>query len=979
MNYRPRKTALAAAIATAIASAQTGIVAQAQEQVTELEEIVVTGSRIKRTDLTAASPVSVVTGEQIAQTGTVHIDSLLNEMPQVMPGWTNSSNFPGTGTATVDLRGLGAKRTLVLVNGKRFIPTSGDGTVDISGIPTALVDRVEVMTGGASAVYGSDAMAGVVNFILDDRYEGFKVGGSYDLTTDYQDSAIYNINMKMGTNFADDGGNITIFAQYTDRAGSIQGDRPYTTYALDDKMRNGVATLVHGGSSSPEDTRLRLEKSAIPATIGDNLNGNPNSIKFDNGAPLAWNDPQDRYNYAPPSYLQVPQERFQTQLFATRDISKKLNFSFEAMYMNQVSATQFAPQPRWVNKGDGLHLRFADNPYLTQASKDIIAASELISDAKLGLPTGDGIVHVTGMGHRVSSNGPRRDIRRFDVYRALWGVDGELNDTWEYELYYTKGSSSNAHRVADRVDRAKWTQAVNAITSPTTGLPVCVDPSGGCQPVNLWGKDLISDEAIAFVKTAQNFWDVYTQETAGLTFVGDFESGLSAGNIGAAMGVEWRAEHYRSEPDSNAMVGDAIRLPTDGGYDVGEAFGEINIPLIAGSSFADYLGVSAAIRLANYSTIGKSNAWKYGVEFTPAGVEGLRFRAGKQKSIRAPNVIELYAPQMGAGLTIYQDPCDAGTGLMKNAEQQTFCNAWGAPTGFTQLNGTISALRNSNPNLKPEIADTWTLGAVLQPESLADNEVSFAVDYYNIEITDAIAPFGGGVDNNITSCFFSLDLASTSCSNAVRDDFGDFYPVDSTLTNVTIKKVTGVDIQAEFSFEADAIGGGTGNIPGRVDVFVLATYQMDNGFQATELLPFIECAGKFGVPCGGEIDGTGSPRLRANTRVAWSNGPYRLAFNWRWLEGMEDARIVRVAAFGLDTSDIVNSIPAEAITTPAYNYIDVNGAWVVSERTTVRFGLDNLLGKEPPMMGDAQIQSNTEPGTYDVIGRRFWLNFDWEF
>ena len=169
MNYRPRKTALAAAIATAIASAQTGVVAQAQEQVTELEEIVVTGSRIKRTDLTAASPVSVVTGEQIAQTGTVHIDSLLNEMPQVMPGWTNSSNFPGTGTATVDLRGLGAKRTLVLVNGKRFIPTSGDGTVDISGIPTALVDRVEVMTGGASAVYGSDAMAGVVNFILDDR------------------------------------------------------------------------------------------------------------------------------------------------------------------------------------------------------------------------------------------------------------------------------------------------------------------------------------------------------------------------------------------------------------------------------------------------------------------------------------------------------------------------------------------------------------------------------------------------------------------------------------------------------------------------------------------------------------------------------------------------------------------------------------------------------------------------------------------
>jgi len=972
MNYCPRKTALAAAIATAIAGAQSGVQAQENTQAAELEEIIVTGSRLKRTDLTAPSPVSVVTAAQIAETGTVNIDALLNEMPQVMPGWTNSSNFPGTGTATADLRGLGAKRTLVLVNGKRWIPTSGDGTVDLSSIPTAMVDRVEVMTGGASAVYGSDAMAGVVNFILDNSYEGLKVGGSYDLTTDYQDSAIYNLNMKMGTNFADGGGNITVFASYTDRDGSIQGDRPYTTYALDDKMINGVATLVHGGSSSPEDTRFRLEKSAIPATIADNLNGNPNSIKFDNGAPLAWNDPQDRYNYAPPSYLQVPQERFQTQLFATRDISKKVNFSFEAMYMNQTAATQFAPQPRWVNNGDGLDLHFADNPYLTQASKDIIAASELISDAKKGYTTGDGIVRVTGLGHRVSSNGPRRDVRRFDVWRALWAMDGELSDNWEYELYYSKGSSSNAHRVADRVDRAKWTQAVNAITDPATGLPACLDPSGGCQPVNLWGKDLISDEAIAFVKTAQNFWDVYSQETAGLTFVGDFEGGFSAGNIGAAVGAEWRAEHYRSEPDSNAMVGDAIRLPTDGGYDVGEAFAEINIPLLAGTSFADYLGVSAAIRLANYSTIGKANAWKYGVEFSPAGVEGLRFRAGKQKSIRAPNVIELYAPQMGAGLTIYQDPCDSGTGLMKTDAQQTFCNTWGAETGFTQNNGTVSALRNSNPNLKPEIADTWTIGAVFQPESLADNEVAFSADYYNIEISDAIAPFGGGVDNNITSCFFSMDLGSESCSNTLRDDLGEFYPIDSTLTNVTIKKVTGVDLQTEFSFEYAAL-------PGRFDVFVIGTYQIDNGFQATELLPFLQCAGKFGVPCGGEISGTGSPRLRANTRVTWSEGPYRLSVNWRWLEGMEDARVERVAAFGLSTADIIKSIPAEAITTPAYNYVDINGTWIISDATTVRFGLDNLFNKEPPMMGDAQIQSNTEPGTYDVIGRRFWLNFDWEF
>jgi len=157
----------------------------------------------------------------------------------VMPGWTNTSNFPGTGTATVDLRGLGARRTLVLVNGKRFIPTTGDGVVDIAGIPTPLVERVEVMTGGASAVYGSDAIAGVVNFILDDSYEGFELGGSYDLTTDYGDGDIYSLNAKFGVNSADDRGNITVFAGYTNRSAVVQGERPYTEFALDDKVIDG--------------------------------------------------------------------------------------------------------------------------------------------------------------------------------------------------------------------------------------------------------------------------------------------------------------------------------------------------------------------------------------------------------------------------------------------------------------------------------------------------------------------------------------------------------------------------------------------------------------------------------------------------------------------------------------------------------------------------------------------------------------------
>ena len=971
MDFPFKRTPVAAAIAAAFASAPMS--AQETEVVDqpEIEEIVVTGSRIRRTDLTAPSPLSVVSSEQIAETGTVTIESILNEMPQVMPGWTNSSNFPDSGIATVDLRGLGANRTLVLVNGKRYMPTTGEGVVDITGIPTALVDRVEVMTGGASAVYGSDAIVGVVNFILDNQYEGFEVGGSYDLTTDYSDGDIYSINAKFGANSPDGRGNITVFADYTSRSEILQGNRPYTEFALDDGFVDGVPTLVPGGSSSTEGSRLVLERSAIPADIANNLNGNPNSITFDNGEPLAWNNPQDRYNYAPPSYLQVPQERFQTHLFATHEINRRVNVSLEATYMHQETDRQAAPAPRSIRSAHQVDFNFEDNPYLSDASKAIIAASELISDVLHEMPTGDGIVRINSLSHRVSSNGPRQTNRKFDVRRALISVDGEINPDWEYEVYYSRGGSTQAWRLANQVDLEKWNQAVNATTDPVTGEPVCVDTSRNCAPVNPFGRNLISDEGIAFVRTAQNFWDVYEQQTAGLTFIGDLPDNTSfeAGPIGVAYGVEWRDESFRSEPDSNAMIGDANRLPTDGAYDVTEAFGEINIPLLANSPGADYLAVNAAVRSADYSTVGGVNTWKYGFEWSPSFIQGLRIRGGQQRAIRAPNVVELFAPEEGAGLTIYQDPCAAASGLLETAEQQAFCNTWGAQEGFNQLNGTVSALRNSNPNLKPEEADTWTVGFVYQPQALANNEFAITADYYNIDITDAIAPFGGGVDNNITSCFFSLDLNSESCSNVQRDVLGQIDPINSQLTNVSLKKVSGVDLQMDVGFDL-------GSMPGRLNVFFLSTYQFHNGFLATELLPFVECAGKFGVPCGGEISGTGSPRVRTNTRFTWRNGPYQVALNWRWLEGMADARIERVAAFGLPTQSIIDNIPADAISTPDYNYVDISGVWQINDTTTVRLGFDNVFNKEPPLMGDAQIQSNTEPGTYDVIGRRVWLNFD---
>lgn len=961
-------------VSTAVALALASATAIAQEQ--PLEEVTVTGTHLGQ-GLTSYTPITSIGELELAQVGTLTVEEFLNNMPQIAAGQNATANFPGNGTATVDLRGFGAKRTLVLVNGKRFVPTNENGTVDISAFPPALLKRVDLITGGASAVYGSDAITGVVNFVLNDDFEGFQVSGNYRQAIPYNDGDTYTVDILAGSKYADGRGHVTAFANYTDRGEIMQANRPYTSVVYRDGTINGQPALVEGGSSLVPGTRLVIPAAVIPTSL-PNYSGSTlavNSITFDSsGNPLAFRNPQDLYNFGPPSYMQLPTNRFEMHLSTDYELTPFMTGYLGGTYLRQNSDTNGAPAPITISSTNRVFFDYANNPYLTQDAKAIIAAAAARTNPA-GTPAGTYLIQ--SLGSRLPDDLPRVQYYSRNTYQFTTGLKGDLFDSgWAYDAYFQKGLATTTQRNNNQINAKKFYQAMN-VTTDGNGQPVCIDRSGGCVPINIWGRGNISQDALNFVLIGYNSIADYSFENAAFNLNGALPEKISlgAGPIATAVGFEWRKEEYRSQPDSGELVNDLPVLPTNGFYDVSEYYAEIDIPLLKESVFAESLNIRGAIRHSDYNTIGGVNTYSWGGEWTLPYVNWITLRGGKQRAIRAPNILELYAPIQGAGLTTFSDPCDKRTGLLETAAQQSFCNAWGAPTGFIMANNSVSATQQSNPNLRAEVADSYTVGAVLMPELFPSflNDFSVTVDYYNIKLSDAIAPFGGGVASNINSCFFAMDLSSPFCGNVTRDSLGNVNPVLSTLTNVSLKSTNGVDAAITTSFNMDKING---HLAGRMGVSILGNYQPKNGFQASSVLPFVDCGGFFGTPCGAEITGSGTPKLRTATTLNWAYRGFSVTTRWRWIQGMRDARFAQAEALGLTVTlqTLMNTVPPKAQTTPALSYVDLSAAWQINEKFRVGLGFNNLFNQTPPLLGNAQVQDNTEPGTYDPVGRVAWAS-----
>ena len=945
-----RLAVAAGATATAFALPTTAAFAEeaADEQV---ERISVTGSRIKRQELTAVTPIIEVDSQEFAISGNLNVEQKLAELPSTLPAFGPSSNNPGDGTATVNLRGLGTSRTLVMVNGRRWIPARQDGVVDLNTIPASLIENVEIITGGASAVYGSDALGGVVNFNMKQDFEGVEVSALYDISS-HNDAEKFNVDLTMGGNFADDRGNAVVYLGYSQREALFQGERSFSSVALTENA-DGTA-LIPGGSSGIPGTRV-FGGPTLPN--GDTLG------RFNQDGTGATFTAADRFNYAPDNFLQLPQERYSASAFAHYYIADEHRIYAEASFIRNEVPQELAPTPAFLGS-------LEVNPNSAFFGADVQAAfnalvPELDDD---GNPTGNMVTQLNAngnfvlpfIGRRMVENGSRQAIDTRTGSRILLGIDGYINDDWSYDVFYSRSQLDGTNLLNNDVSETRFRQAVLVNDAGTA----CQDTSNGCAPLNIFGAGNISQAAIDFINVgASNVTDI-TQEVFMANVAGTTPWKLPGAeeNIGLVFGFEKRQDESSFRPDEFLSSGDVLGFnageATVGGYSSNEFFTEISIPVLSGKTFAEDLSLWGAARFADYSNIGNVESFAVALNWAPS--EMISTRIGFQQAVRAPNVAELF---LGAsnGFPGATDPCAAGN-FNGSDTVRALCEATGVPAGqvgqFDQANTQIEGQFGGNVDLQEETSDTFTVGLVVQPFEGLD----LTIDYFSIEIEDAISSFG--VNNTLNVCYnVAQDINDQTCQNITRRSDGNVDLVRSLNANIAAIETAGVDFNITYNTDLEYgffDGGSSLNVQFR------STFLDKFDSQPIAALPTVNnCAGYFGNTCG-----VPRPEFQSNTRINWTHGDLTLSALVRYIGETEDDQISEGTATAAEL--VVPELDSKV-------YVDLSASYLVNDELNVNFGVRNIFDEDPQAVGDSQQQANTFPELYTVIGPTVFLSATYTF
>lgn len=937
---------LSAAMLSAAAHAQD--VAPAAEAASE-DTIVVTGSRIARPELEGSSPVQVLSESSILQQGSQNISDVLNEMPSIGTGiGRTNSNFltNGNGVATVNLRNLGNNRTLVLVNGRRVAAgLGGTSAVDINNIPTDLLQRVEVLTGGSSAVYGSEAMAGVVNFILKDDFEGIR-GRVQAGISDEGDNGRQMLGLTVGKNFADGRGNITIAGQY-DRD---EGLRSYkrSISANDVPFRSGFAPqgrFFVGNTSYTYDQAGNLKEGFNSAVDGYNRNG-------------------DRY-------IAVPLERYLVNGLGHFDINDSLTFFAEGTFAKVKSRSRLEPYAF-----DNADAQLPDGTILPGIALDNPFVPQTIRDAAIA--AGDTTIGFTKRANGLFDRSNRAD-REF--YRAVAGLRGTLFDgAWKWDAYYNR-SQTVENTASETALRDRLYYALDAVGADAASA-VCRDAAAraaGCRALNLFGAGTASPESIAYITNngqLSTYKAKINQEVFAYNISGPLFS-LPGGDVKVAGGVEHRTERSSEVYDAATQSGNTLSnalTNTKGKYRVFEAYGETVVPILSDVPFAEYLGLEAAVRYGDYyDTVGSVWSYKIGGDWAPTS--DVRFRAVYSRATRAPNIGELY---QGASQTFPSglvDPCE-GVTATSSRPQDAYCRTIPGIAQQIAANGTFVYDDNSdrqsiegedsgNLNLKEETAKTFTAGVVLTPSFVRG--LSVTVDYFNIKVKDAIQLVPRQV--TIDECVASAGT-SPLCALIVREQVGTprprtpgtLYQINSFPVNAASIETAGIDVQARYK-----AGWGEDS---SLEVALLYTYLDKLTLQPLAGLPVEDNRG--------QLDGDGRLgagfKHRANLSLTYANGPFSL--NWRT---NFQSKIKDTLGPDVDSplGDSTNSIKA-------YWYHDVQARFAIDkDRLEVYAGVDNLFDKKPPVInqnGASNITgTETAADSYDPFGRNFYVGAVFRF
>lgn len=917
------------------------------------DTIIVTGSRIARPEVEQASPISVVRSEEFTLRGQTNVENVLNSMPQVTGSTSGADNNPGGGIATVNLRNLGPQRTLVLVDGRRYMSYDTNQVVDLNTVPSALIERVDVVTGGRSAVYGSDAIAGVVNFVLKQDFEGIELNSTYGVT-DEGDGQYWDVNGTIGANFADGRGNIVTHVGYYDRKSVYAAARGFSRNALVD---NRDGTAFFGGSGSVPQGRVTLPGGNVVDFGSD-------------GSITPYNSATDAYNFAPVNFLQVPQKRFIISTMARYEISDAFQPYLHGTFVNNRVTGELAPTPisNSTPIGTGVDARglgpirlHVNSPFFAPATQAAFRALDT---------DGDGYITTSNYGFRTAGIGPRTQVDERNAFRIVGGMKGDIGGDWSYDGYYMYARTKNTQRQTGNVNLANFLGSVTtAFQNPTTGeisgnpfagVPgggnlVCANGVASCVPANMFGLGNLSEDAANYLALGATNIEEYTTQVASIAFTNSNLFDLGAGGVGVALGAEWRKESGKTDPDQNLASGNVAGFnpgaPTQGDYSVTEFFAEVNVPLLADQPFAHRLELNGAARYSNYSNaVGNVFTWSAGGLYEP--VEGFGFRGQYQKAIRGPSVYELYLGQT-VSFDGAEDPCGTAEAAVAGSALGAACIAGGVPASqLGSSNLTDSDLVNppttvlGNSNLREEKSTTWTVGGVLTPRALPG--FSATVDYYNIKIDGYISRLG---QSNLFQACYVYGL-SQYCDAFSRNDQGQVDRIVDTNLNSGGLKTNGIDIGLAYSFSIGA--------DSKIALSFNGSRLLKYDFTPIVGVPLVnECAGRFGNSCGQP-----TPKWKHAARATYMNGPFTFSTSWRYLGSVRD-----------DNDDVTFFLEKAK----AQNYFDFAVAFEASDNFTLTGGVNNTFDKKPPLSASAQNagngeQSNTYPNVYDVMGRSFFVS-----
>ena len=959
--------------------------ASAQDQSTET--VVVTGSRIPQQGLYAPSPVTAVGQQEMKFEGTTGVESLLNNLPSVFANQTSGVSNASTGTATVDLRGIGAQRTLVLVNGTRLMPADPKVPVpDLNEIPAALVDHVEVLTGGASAVYGSDAMAGVVNFVMRKDFEGVEVDGQYGVSqadntnSSYRaivssagdalakeniwDGANVSGTLVMGTNTANGKGNVTAFIGYQNTEAVLAGARDFSGCSFN---TNGPSTAHVCGGSSTFNKFLSLDTKNTFFEEGTGAPGSGHFVPFVGGT-------SQLFNFGATNYLQRPDTRYTGGFFAHYEVNKELDVYSSFMFADDNTIGQIAA--RGLFNGVGAHSGFffqinCTNPLLTAQE-----ASLLCPGGGAGNTTpGQASVEI---GRRAIEGGPLNTDLRHTSYRLQLGARGDLGDGWTYDAYAQYGTSVFQQNV---VGFFSTKNAQNALqVTGTAANPVCIS-GPPCVPLDIFnGIGSITPAMLNYVKVPALQTGYTEEQIVSGSLTGDLgeygiQSPWAKAPVAISFGSEYRAEYLELQPDEEYLSGDlngaggATLATPRSGFNVVEGFTELKAPLVQEKPWVEDLSFNAGYRYSSYSEAGSVSAYKYGLEWQP--IDDFRVRASYERAVRAPSVLEAFAPN-NLVLVSAQDPC-ATSSAGNCAAVPNHGNSAILSCPSTQCNQQVGG----NANLRPEIGDTRTIGVVFTPTFL--DGFTATVDYFNIDVSNAI----GSVSPTVTlsQCYGAgaAPAASNSfCQLVHRNAFGQLFGngfVSATTINTGFLHTKGSDFEANYNLSLDDFHM-TSGLGGLQFAFV-GTWLQSFEVEPVSGRGTYDCAGLYGPTCSIPTAASGPlPKWRHRLRVTW-NTPWDFDFsvNWRYLSGVKlDAESSNplLQAFGPGFND-----PADS-TINNFWYLDLAGDWNIRTGVDLHAGVNNVFDRLPPALSTFVLpvgpgNDNTFPGTYDSLGRTFFI------